>query len=571
MLQGLNLAIFQSGNSLIIENFDITDTDVIESIIPFLLIHPEITHVNLSGNQISEFGTRAFLNIPHISLKLNPISELPRNTNLVQLNNNNRDLELDEVNEGEEEPPRKRAKFELQECSNQEDKITLVHIDSMKLEDNVRDNCLDLSMTQCTCNDIIFKVIPFLNLHPEISSLNLWGNEIRDEGILALAKISTIKTANLGNNLFGIEGINALADNTTLTDLYLGQNELDIESIKALANNTTLTSLSLYKCKYINADVDAVAKILAENKTLQTLCLQGELSNSGLLALAQNTTLRTLEIRIGNELNTSEGLNALLEKNELHHLKIKTRFNHPLTNVETIAGAKIKRVTLKGFPTSLKACEIWASNPYLEELTLVPAAIEINGLKAIVASKTLQSFCLKYRLESNIAIEFIAAVKIKNLSLHWVTISEEISKLLASNYSLKSLTLKSCTIEGDCYEILANSEKLETICLENDVDYSLENIATFAENPFFKSITLSNLEPEEEELFLEKDPVKRSNLGRKLEIINSSKVPSLQQLSLFALNKKGINEEERQRINQMQLVKETIENEKRTCLITYTM
>ena len=114
----------------------------------------------------------------------------------------------------------------------------LPFFDKKKLE-------LNLSSQILTAQDIKELVVPFLNTHAEIKSLNLSYNNIRAEGARALALNQSLITLNLCSNNIKDEGAKALADNKSLTALNLRTNNIRDEGAKALAANLNLSTLDV--------------------------------------------------------------------------------------------------------------------------------------------------------------------------------------------------------------------------------------------------------------------------------------------------------------------------------------
>ena len=70
--------------------------------------------------------------------------------------------------------------------------------------------------------------------HPNLTSLDLWGSQIGDEGAKALAGNNTLTSLNLGYNKIGDQGAKALAANNTLASLDLRDNKIGAKGAKAL-------------------------------------------------------------------------------------------------------------------------------------------------------------------------------------------------------------------------------------------------------------------------------------------------------------------------------------------------
>ncbi|MDG1436419.1 MAG: hypothetical protein P8P83_01350 [Rickettsiaceae bacterium] len=161
-----------------------------------------------------------------------------------------------------------------------------------------------------------------------LTSLNLGGNDIGDDGVAGLAiflkKNGTLTELDLQCNHIGNKGAvllaKALKTNTTLTTLNLARNAIGAEGAEALADslkeNNTLTSLALLSNNIGNKGAVLLAKALKTNTTLTTLNLaRNNIGSEGAAALAEalkeNSTLTSLDLG-GNKIGT-EGAEALTE------------------------------------------------------------------------------------------------------------------------------------------------------------------------------------------------------------------------------------------------------------------
>jgi Ran GTPase-activating protein (RanGAP) involved in mRNA processing and transport len=167
-----------------------------------------------------------------------------------------------------------------------------------------------------------------------ISAIDLWGDEVGNDGVRALANAlrhnATLTTlelgGNMGGNQIGNDGARTLADvlrhNTTLTTLDLGWNQIGADGARALADvlrhNTTLTTLDLRANQIGNDGARALAEALRHNATLTTLNLRYNKIGSGgaralTNALHHNATLTTLDLRY-NEISADNVRTLLLEE-----------------------------------------------------------------------------------------------------------------------------------------------------------------------------------------------------------------------------------------------------------------
>lgn len=155
---------------------------------------------------------------------------------------------------------------------------------------------LDLNNRKLDSHDIQ-QLVDALVTNTTLTTLNVEGNNIGDEGAKALAANTILISLNIGYNQVGVKGAKALAANTTLTTLNVGGNFIGDEGAKALADNATLITLNVET----NKISDNGARALATNITLTTLYLNNNLIGAeGAKALAVNKTLTALNIKHNN-------------------------------------------------------------------------------------------------------------------------------------------------------------------------------------------------------------------------------------------------------------------------------
>ena len=178
-----------------------------------------------------------------------------------------------------------------------------------KLIDANKYGKLDLSRQNIN-NDILIKILPLLSTL-NITHLNLGGNNIGDEGAIALAdelKTNTsIKELELYVNDIGPAGATAIAkaleENKSLTTLNLNRNKIGptgaTSLAKTLETNTSLTHLNLRCNNSGDTGATALAKALEENKSIKKINLiHNQIGSEGAIALAkvleENTSLKDL-------------------------------------------------------------------------------------------------------------------------------------------------------------------------------------------------------------------------------------------------------------------------------------
>ena len=149
-----------------------------------------------------------------------------------------------------------------------------------------------------------------------LTSLNLWGNEIGDDGARHLAGLTALTSLNLNGNRIGPDGARHLAGLTAFTSLDLEYNNIGADGARHLAGLTALTSLNLNGNR-IGPDG---ARHLAGLTALTSLNLNGNrIGPDGARYLAGLTALTSLDLN-GNRIGADgarylAGLTALTSLN----------------------------------------------------------------------------------------------------------------------------------------------------------------------------------------------------------------------------------------------------------------
>lgn len=167
-----------------------------------------------------------------------------------------------------------------------------------------------------------------LKKNPSITSLDLSGNAIKDEGAIALATVNTIKKLDISNNSVTIIGAEILAksnlqklslqDSSIFYSEYSNEKYRQFESmINSFINNKTIIDLNLY-CLYIPDSL--IAKLIAENTTIKTLSISRDLTDIALEGIKENKTLESLYIPENSI--TDKGIEYICENTSLKKLTI---------------------------------------------------------------------------------------------------------------------------------------------------------------------------------------------------------------------------------------------------------
>lgn len=342
------------------------------------------------------------------------------------------------------------------------------HFDFTKYHIN---NKLDLSNRYINNKEVYESIVPYLEQHPEITTLLLRGSRIIGGGVRALARIRTLKSLDLSNSPIGDAGAKVLAKNTTLISLNVSGckiedagiialaesktllsldvsgNYIELEGIEALAKNTTLRSLNVSRCALVQEEIEA----LANNTTLTWLDVsRNKIGNAGAIALAQNKTLTTLIMELC-EIKT-EGAKKLAENKSLKFLSLKL-------NAVFFEGA-----------------EALAQNTTLKLLDLSCNNLGSNAAKALSKNETLRILNLSqtFNIKSAGAIELAKNKTLLSLDLSFNEIGDEGAIALAKNLTLKELYLSGSSshetkIGNKGFQALAQNETLAELELDGNM------------------------------------------------------------------------------------------------------
>ena len=120
---------------------------------------------------------------------------------------------------------------------------------------------LNLSCESLTDQDIQNIIIPFLNAHLEIETLDVSGNGLNDESAKALATKTSLATLDISKNCITDDRAKAFSISTNLKKLDVSWNRIGIRGLKALVSSTKIESLDILEGN--NFDFDDNKEILA--------------------------------------------------------------------------------------------------------------------------------------------------------------------------------------------------------------------------------------------------------------------------------------------------------------------
>lgn len=224
-----------------------------------------------------------------------------------------------------------------------------------------------------------------LKKNQSITSLNLTGNAITDEGAIGLATVSSLKQLDISYNDITVTGAEVLAK-TDLQKLSLEANPIvyfrssnekyeQFElMINAFINNKTIIDLNLY-CQYIPDNL--INKLIVENNTIKTLSISRNLTDDALENIKENKTLESLYIPENSI--TDKGIEYICGNSSLKKLRID---ESEITDI----GAKLL-----------------SNHQILEELHIFDSNITFEGvMNFIFIGNTLNDFIIRTNIKQKI-------------------------------------------------------------------------------------------------------------------------------------------------------------------------
>ena len=178
---------------------------------------------------------------------------------------------------------RRRLRWELIERSVVNDQLT----------------CLEFDLTAPDVEQIVQR-------WPNLTTLDLWNNEIGEAGARAIAEqLTNLTTLDLGGSQIGAAGAQAIAERlTNLATLHLGDSQVGAAGAKAIvARLTNLTSLDLGGSQIGAAGAQAIAEQLTNLTTLHLW--DNQIGDTGARAIAERLPNLTELYLGGNQIGDS--------------------------------------------------------------------------------------------------------------------------------------------------------------------------------------------------------------------------------------------------------------------------
>ena len=313
-----------------------------------------------------------------------------------------------------------------------------------------------------------------LRVNTSLSSLDLHGNSISDEGANLLAQALRVNTSlsslDLSRNSIGNEGANSLAQalrvNTSLSALDLSGNSIGNEGANSLAQalrvNTSLFSVTLtFKSSGVEA-ANSLAQALRLNTSLSSLDLHlssigDEGANSLAEALRVNTSLSSLDLH-SNSIG-DKGANSLAQA-----LRVNTSLSSLCLSWNSIGneGANSLAQALR-VDTSLSSLSLNYNFIGVEAANSLAQALRVNTL---LCSLDLACNSVGNEGANSLAQALRVNTSLSSLGLRWNSIGNEgansLAQALRVNTSLSSLDLFHNTIGDEGANSLAQALRVNT-------------------------------------------------------------------------------------------------------------
>ena len=313
-----------------------------------------------------------------------------------------------------------------------------------------------------------------LRVNTSLTSLDLRGNPLGDEGASSLSEALRVNTSltslHLRDNSIGDVGASSLSEalrvNTSLTSLDLCWNSIGAEAASSLSEalrvNTSLTSLNLSCNKIKDEQVNSLSEALRVNTSLTSLDLSSssigaEGASSLSEALRVNTSLTSLNLSY-NKIN-DEQVNSLSEA-----LRVNTSLTslHLSKNSIGVEGASSFSEALR-VNTSLTSLDLSENSIAVEGASSFSEALRVN---TSLTSLDLSGNSICDEGVSSLSEALRVNTSLTSLYLSWNYIGDEgassLSEALRVNTSLTSLDLSGNFIGDEGATSLSEALRVNT-------------------------------------------------------------------------------------------------------------
>jgi len=470
--------IWETQETIDLNFFQVTDNDVITYIIPYLTRHPEIKTVDLSFNQITARGAMALAE--QLSKTQLTVLNLQRNSigyqGVFALNSANK------INNHKTVFP--YSCYPNNFCSSS-DFFQCVSNNTLCL--NPMNTASPYDKYILSSADIKDIIIPYLKKHPEITSLNLNGFILDDDGLIALAESE--------NNITHLSLKTCLPPSDS--------SSVRKQAMLALSKNTQLTSLDLSN----NFVSDHISILVNTNKNLKTLKLENALSksnNDGVIEqLANHPTLEILDLSYNQYNIQNTDLAHLVNSKALTTVNLKRcALKLSAKDVDSFAASTIIHLDLSENKFLDGSAERLANGKF-ETLSLDYCFITTTEVKALLKNNSLKTLSLREnRIGNNIDDELLQLMSANETLLDLdLSVNNNFNShcctALSVNNTLKRLVMSDCDLRNHVI-LLGKNTSLIYLDISNnfvsDADACALILALAENNPMIQGLNLKGNE-----------------------------------------------------------------------------
>lgn len=376
------------------------------------------------------------------------------------------------------------------------------------LMDAKKGDLLDLSFAGLNDDDMP-AIVNFLKKNPEVSKLNLSGNEelsgksfvplasiaslkeidlsrnskhcdndvcfggLNAQEAQAFAKSETIKSLDLTMHSIGNEGAKAFAKNKSIQELNLRSNEIDDEGGSSVAQSENIQALDLSANYKISINT---ANAISRNKNLVSVVLrQTNIQDAGAILLAKNTSIINLDVSLSGI--TDIGATALAKNEVLRELDLCM---NAVSEVGALELSKNRTLTkLSVCPDFIfvedpkprigdVGASYFAKSTNLISLDLTFQSITDKGVKKLLTNRSLEELNISANPLSDQAAYYLMneAPQLKVLWLAYTNITDLGAASLAKLPQLHFIGLSVGHVGNIGAKLLSQNTSIETLLMD---------------------------------------------------------------------------------------------------------
>ena len=316
-------------------------------------------------------------------------------------------------------------------------------------------HCLDF------CPEILRTTIPSLK---NLTSLNVWGNNIGDEGARVIASLNNLTLLVVGGNCLSDEGAKAIASMNNLIRLNVGNNSIGEEGARAIASMNNLIRLNVE----FNSIGDEGARAIAALNNLTELNVnRNNIGEEGARAIATLDNLT--ELTVGSNSIGEEGARAIASMNNL--IRLNVEFNsigdegaRAIAALNNLTELNVNRNNIGD-----EGARAIAALNNLTSLTVSNNSIGEEGARAIAALNNLTELNVNRNNIGDEGARAIAALNnLTSLTVNNNSIGEEGARAIATLNNLTSLTVSNNSIGEEGARAIAALNNLTSLNVSNN-------------------------------------------------------------------------------------------------------